>query len=381
MAKIANAVAAKKPVSETNQTELSTISSKEQLASMLSYARSITPSRGLLFACADIEGGAAEPLKVESRGLRGTKSFDIWGRVERAKKESDEGDKNTKLDDANQPNPQWRDSAYLPEDKPFLMNRFQVKYLCKTDRPHMCSDLRIMKSFMDLVEGFKQAGGFSLLSELYVAPLVTGLWMFRNNDEAVRKRISIVNTAAQKTYVFTPGYNQFSLEGLPQDQQAMAAELAGLIEHALTRKEGLLRLNVEAVYEMGSGMPAYPSQEMNTSDKKDGDLSRTLYRVRANGTDNQAGFHDVKLGNALRTIDIWHGNELFDATPIEPLGVVSTHMVSLRLEDRRDFFSLVKANLFSWVHQLQAGDTLKQIANLDDLCFVIAVLIRGGAYV
>lgn len=373
--------AAAKPVSSPNVAAISTISSKEQLASMLSYARSITPSRGLLYACVDIEGNAAEPLKVESRGLRGTKSFDIWGKVERARKDSDEGDKNTKLDDATQPNPQWSDSAYLPEDKPFLMNRFQVKYLCKTDRPHMCSDLRIMKAFMDLVDGFKKAGGFSLLAELYVAPLVTGLWMFRNNDEAVSKRISIVNTATQKTYVFTPGYNQFSLEDLSREQQAMAAELANLIEQALTHKESLLRLNVEAVYEMGSGMPAYPSQEMDTMEKKEGDLTRKLYRVRANGTDNQAGFHDVKLGNALRTIDIWHGNELFDATPIEPLGVVSTHMVSLRLEDRRDFFSLVKANLFDWEQQLNAGAPLNKISNLDDLCFVIAVLIRGGAYV
>jgi len=53
---------------------------------MLSYARSITPSRGLLYACSNLEGSEAEPLIVEKRGLRGTKSFDIWAKVERAKR-------------------------------------------------------------------------------------------------------------------------------------------------------------------------------------------------------------------------------------------------------------------------------------------------------
>lgn len=357
------------------------IDSKEQLAAMLSYARSITPSRGLLYACEDIDGNAAQPLQIESRGLRGTKAFDIWGKVERAKKDGDEGAKNAKLEDANQPNPQLLDTVYLPEDKPFLMNRFQVKYLCKTDRPHMCSDLRIMKAFIDLSTGFKQADGFSLLSKLYVAPLVTGLFMFRNNDEALQKRITIVDSETGQVFLFTPGYNQFSIGSLPEDQQVLAYALAEKIEQAFSRKDKVLCLSVQAVYEMGSGMPAYPSQEMDVGEKKEGDLSRKLYRVKANGEENQAAFHDVKLGNALRTIDIWHGHELFDATPIEPLGVVSTHMVSLRLEAKRDFYSLVKANLFDWVNQFKVNTPLSQISNLDDLCFVMAVLIRGGAFV
>ncbi len=357
------------------------LSDKEPLVAMLSYARSITPSRGLLYACSNLEGSEAEPLIVEKRGLRGTKSFDIWAKVERAKKAADEGDKNNRLEDALQPNPQCVEGTYLPENKPYLMNRFQVKYLCKTDRPHMCSDVRIMKSLMDLVSGFGRIGGFSLLARCYVAPLVTGLWMFRNNDEAMTKHITICNTTTGKRYVFTPGYNQFTLESLPENQQAMAVELAELIEQALTQKLGVLRLEVTAIYEMGAGMPVYPSQEMDVGDKKDTERSRKLYQVKANGTDHQAGFHDVKLGNALRTIDIWHGHDVFGPTPIEPLGVVSTHMVSLRLDERRDFFSLLKKHLFSWIEQLKTARSLDDVDSPDDLCFVMAVLVRGGAFV
>jgi CRISPR-associated protein Csy3 len=360
---------------------LGVIQTKDHLASMLAFTRSITPSRGPMYACSNMEGDNEEPLRVQTMGVKGTKAFDILAKVEKESKNSESTSKNTKLEDANKPNPQLLDCVYMPDDKPFLKTCFTAKYLCKTKKPAMCNSMPLFKAFSDLFIGFKRASGFSVLSKLYVEPLVTGLWMWRNNDEAMQKRIVITVSHTLQKFIFTPGYNHLSVSQLSEDQQLMAAELASMIDASLSGEDDLLVLEVESVYMLGRGVPAYPSQEMNTAEKKEGDVSRTLYRIGANGVSDQAGFHDVKIGNALRTIDIWHGNEMFEAIAVEPLGVVGTFMVSTRVGQKRDFFSLVKANLAHWAAELKAGKTLEDIENRDDLLFVMAVLIRGGSFV
>ncbi len=357
------------------------IQTKDALASLLAFTRSISNSRAPMYACSNMEGDNEEPLRVQTMGIKGTKAFDILAKVEKESKNAESTSKNTKLEDANKPNPQIVDCVYMPDEKPFLKTCFTAKYLCKSKKPNMCSSMPLFKAFHDLFIGFKQVSGFSVLSKLYVEPLVMGLWMWRNNDEAMQKRIVITVSHTLQKFTFTPGYNQFSVDQLSEDQQAMAAELASMIEAALSGDDDLLVLEVESVYMMGRGVPVYPSQEMNTSEKKEGDVSRTLYRISANGVNDQAGFHDVKIGNALRCIDIWHDHEMFEAIAVEPLGVVGTFMVSTRVGQKRDFFSLVKANLAHWVEQLNAGKTLDEIENCDDLLFVMAVLIRGGSFV
>ena len=349
------------------------------LPTMLSYKRSISPGRALMFACSDLDGRDAEPLLVEVSSLRGTKAFDIWKNIEEAKKQNLALEKG--IHEVTTPNPQRVESAFMPEHKPYLKVSFLTKYLANSRAPHMCNNLVVSALFKDVVRHYTRLEGFQYLGLRYVVPLATGQWMWRNNDEAFEKRIKItvLSSAKQQVFEFNPGYDAFNYSDLTVAEQQKVVELGSLIGHHLAHKP--LALNVEAVYRMGGGTQAHPSQEMIMGDREKGDLSRTLYKVSQGGISNQAALHEQKLGNALRCIDEWHGHEQFGVQAIEPLGVVSTHQASTRVDSKRDFFSLCKSKLVLWRNELESAQSLATITDLHDLHYVIAVLVRGGAFV
>lgn len=349
------------------------------LPTMLSYKRSISQGRALMFACSDLSGSDPEPLLVEVACLRGTKAFDIWKNIEEAKKQNLALEKG--IHEVTTPNPQRVESAFMPENKPYLKVSFSAKYLANSRAPHMCNNLAVGGLFKDVVRHYTRLEGFQYLGLRYAVPLATGMWMWRNNDEAFEKRIKItvVSSAKQQVFEFNPGYNAFSYAELTAADQKKVTELGSLIGHHLAHEP--LAINVEAVYHMGGGTQAYPSQEMVMGDRDKGDLSRTLYKVSQGGIKNQAALHEQKIGNAMRCIDDWHGHEQFGVQAVEPLGVVSTHQASTRVESKRDFFSLCKSKLVLWRNELESAKSLATITDLHDLHYVMAVLVRGGAFV
>lgn len=351
-----------------------------ELPTMLSYKRSISQGRALMFACSDMNGEGAEPLTVETVSLRATKAFDVWKNIEKSKKDNAALDKG--IAEVTTPNPQVVEASFMPEDKPVLKTRFSLKYLPNAFLPYMANNLAVESIFRNVVSGYAAKGGFNVLAARYVEPLVTGLWMWRNNDEAINKRICVhvVSGAHKQTFEFTPPYNVFTLDGLAPDQQARAGELAQLIAASLSGEGRLVGLDVESFYELGAGTQAYPSQEM-VMDKKEGEASRTLYKVSHGGIQNQAAIHEQKIGNALRTIDNWHGQEVFGTLAVEPLGVSSTRQASARLADKRDFYTLCKTKLATWEQEMASEKALSDFTDVDDLHYVIAVLVRGGAFV
>jgi CRISPR-associated protein Csy3 len=151
----------------------------------------------------------------------------------------------------------------------------------------------------------------------------------------------------------------------------------------------VLWLTLTAYYHIGQGCTVYPSQDIeslselgdkSSKEKKEGP-SRVLYKVKNGGIDNQAALHEQKIGNALRTIDSWHGDDFYGVTPVEPLGVVSTHMDSTRIKNERDFYTVMGRNLHKWSEELKDAKSLSDVkSGLDDLRFAMAVLVRGGLF-
>ncbi|MBB4865313.1 CRISPR-associated protein Csy3 [Pseudomonas nitritireducens] len=346
-----------------------------ELPTMLNYRRSIEQGRGLMFACSDDQGAGKQPIIVEERGVRATKAYDVHGQKDK------KGSVEDHLAKALQPNPQRTECAFMPEDKPFLMVDFDVKYLPQSLAPHMANNLEIHRLLLALTKGYAAKGGYDFLGQKYVVPLACGRWMWRNNETATSKRIIVeVNThSLQEKFEFTPSYNTFTLEQMSPEDQVKAKKLGTLIGKALSRTGLPLHTRVTAFYEMGRGMQAYPSQEM-LMDKPDNAPSRLLYKVN-DICRNQGAFHEQKLGNALRIIDEWHGHEDFGVQAVEPLGVVSTHQISTRVAEKRDFYSLMRSLLPTWVQELSSSKSLEEVTSVDDLHYVIAVLIRGGAFV
>jgi CRISPR-associated protein Csy3 len=348
------------------------------LPGIFTYRRSISQGRALMWACETIEGQGAEPLLVELSGLRATKAYDFWKKVDDAAKK--EGEYAKTANDIVTPNPQRVESAFMPESRPFLKVDFSVKYLPNALIPNVSANRDVDVLFRSLVKGYSQKGGFEYLGQQYVIPLVTGRWMWRNNEEAVQKfiRITVMGQSPQ-VFEFRPGYNCFTYDSLSSEDKVSATSLGRLIASALDGNGLVLGLRVEGIYEMGAGSMVYPSQEM-TIDRKDGDPTRVLYKVAHGGNKNHAAIHEQKIGNSLRTIENWHGDELFGAIAVEPLGVVSSHQTSVRVEQRKDFYSLAKKYAVKWNRQLSEVSSLNEIENIGDLHYVIAVLIRGGVF-
>lgn len=349
------------------------------LPGIFTYRRSISQGRALMWACETIDGSGQAPLLVELSGLRGTKAYDFWKKVDGAAAKKD-GEYAKTATDMVSPNPQTVESAFMPESKPFLKVDFSVKYLPNALIPNVSGNRDVDILFRSLAKSYAEKGGFDFLGQQYVVPLVTGRWMWRNNEESVQKfiRITVMGSNPQ-VFEFEPGYNCFTFDALSDTDKVSASALGELIGNALSGKGPVLGLRVEGIYEMGAGSLVYPSQEM-TIDRKEGDPSRVLYKVAHGGNNNHAAMHEQKIGNALRTIESWHGDDLFGAIAVEPLGVVSSHQTSVRVEQRQDFYSLAKKHAVKWEKQLSEGASLDQIDNLNDLHFVIAVLIRGGVF-
>ena len=138
-----------------------------------------------------------------------------------------------------------------------------------------------------------------------------------------------------------------------------------LVELILAGLEGkeFVMLHVEAKAVVGAGHEVFPSQELilDTSKKK----SKVLYQI--NG---KAGMHSQKIGNALRTIDTWHGADIDFPIAVEPYGSVTTLGSAFRQpKNNIDFYTLFD----NWVLKGELPES-------DQQHYVIAVLIRGGVF-
>ncbi len=127
---------------------------------------------------------------------------------------------------------------------------------------------------------------------------------------------------------------------------------------------------------IGSGQEIYPSQEfVDVRERK----SKTLFRVQVNG-DEVAGMHSQKIGNALRTIDIWYPGAVEDRPlAVDPFTVDKRRGKTVRLPnlDKSDFYSYLK-NIPNLTKKLEKAKDVAAIPK--EAHYVMAVLIRGGVF-
>ena len=105
-------------------------------------------------------------------------------------------------------------------------------------------------------------------------------------------------------------------------------------------------------------------------------LSSKAYQSKAGEKGRQATMHSQKIGNAIRTIDIWHKKaQQYGAIAIEPYGVVQQRAEAVRLpnETRDDLYTHLM-NIEEMISTLQQGTITPREH------YVMACLIRGGVY-
>jgi CRISPR-associated protein Csy3 len=289
---------------------------------------------------------------------------DAWRMIPIIKRQNRSTQSAFGIDDAkkSEPNPVAADNddANLPMDKDTLRVSFTLRIIGNLGKPFACNDQAFQKSITDLVAQFKgEAGaGLETLALRYAYNIANGRFLWRNRvcAEHIQVHVDLGKEAAPLVFDAT----QFDLNHFEKNiEHADLLKLRDAILQGLNGDESsFVFLKVQAYAKLGDGQHVFPSQEMNMGEKK-----KVLFQL--NGC---AAIHNVKIGNALRTIDNWYANAEFPIAA-EPYGSVTQIGHAFRKTKKEgDLYSL----LLDWLNGAEIADGNKN--------YVVANLVRGGLF-
>lgn len=356
---------------------------KIELPANLSFMRSVEPTPGTMHAV-KFEGPASlaaalapsektkiVPVRVTATTIRGTISNDH--------KDSPEKRIGTGEKSLNAANIATVEQALLPADTEHLFVTYAVRFSGHSLYPSMCSSPSFRNALATLVKTYADKGGFNELAKRYVLNIVNGSWLWRNR---FGQSVEVGITASGESVVFseadidmTGGFEFAAV--LDATKRAFVERVVAQVAEALSGGKPVL-LEVAGLVHMGKGAEVYPSQEFpsDVTEKvvkgKDADkVAKVLSKQVATSGDWVATIHPQKIGNALRTVDTWHGAEDVGAIAVEPYGA-NTHQGVVYRAKGNDLYTFLK----------KPDDLLneldKEVSGKHH--FVVACLVRGGVY-
>jgi CRISPR-associated protein Csy3 len=287
---------------------------------------------------------AWKKIGVSNRGNRGTKSS-----FEHGKKEAE----------LIEPNPVEGEHACLGNNNTLKVS-FSLRVIGNLGKPFSCNAPGFESVIVAKVNEFKNSNEVHELAYRYAHNIANGRFLWRNRVGA--DEISIhVAVGNDKSLVFN-AYD-FSLTDFDKNKEHTDLNtFAAIIEAGLKGdNESFVLINVDAYVKLGVLQHVFPSQEMNMNGK-----GKTLFKL-----DGCAAMHNVKIGNAIRTIDTWYPRYAEENQPIaiEPFGAVTQRGDAYRKNKKEgDLYSL----MVDWVNGKDVTDEQKS--------FVAANLIRGGVF-
>lgn len=339
--------------------------SKIQKPALLAYNRSLVPTDGIFKS---LIGGIETPVPVIVKGTLGTESQ----YHEQNGKEKEYG------------NPQRVDSASLPAESDTLLIEWSLNVVAESLRPHACNVPAWRRALINLATTYGAAGNYRELGARYAVNIANGRWAWKNrlfaSDFTVEVRIDGENAVAFDAFAVPMDDFDAALAGA---RGQAIRDLGNRIGDALAGVNGarLLRIAVRGILKMVPGSVVYPSQEFPNGED-DGDktgVKKFLYSRRVAGESRCAAFHEQKIGNALRTVDTWHGGVnidgdeyLEDSVPlaVNPYAQAREEFVVARPRaSGRDLYTLLEKGFPTFV-----GLTT------DETHFVMTNLVRGGVF-
>ncbi|WP_339343548.1 type I-F CRISPR-associated protein Csy3 [uncultured Psychrobacter sp.] len=322
--------------------------------SVLSFSRTIEPTDGFFYQKdSRDETGALKPVLITKRKLKTTMS----------NRQKDALAKNREKlnDEIIKSNIQETESCYLDDNCDTLVVKTGIKVLPFDGTPNNCNNSEFFKKLQAVVAEYKQANeGFSELATRYATNIANGRWLWRNRMGARTIKITVECIVNDKSETLVFDSKTMAISDVVSGNDDVA-KLAGFINAAMNG-DVFLSLYLTAELDIGFGHQAFPSEEMNIDKEKKG---KELFH-----RDGIAGYHSVKIGNAIRTIDTWYVSEDSNPTPIsvETYGSVPTMGTAFRHPaDGFDFYTLFD----SWLEK-------DEQPTLDQQHYVMALLIRGG---
>ncbi len=339
------------------------------LPSMLSFERKLETSDGLMFA-----GNWSDKDQEEK-----------WGSISIVKRQNRSTQSAYGIDDIKKtaPNPVSSDSddSNLPIDKDTLKLSFTLRVVGQLGKPFACNKPDFSRAIDQKVKEFKESASIYDLAFRYAYNIANGRFLWRNRvgAEKVEIQVRLNNENKEKDSLTFNAYN-FSInnfdESIDKEENEHLRKVAEAIREGLSSKKdnSFSFMKVDAFVKLGKGQHVFPSQEMNMGEKK-----KKLFQL-----DGTAAMHNVKIGNAIRTIDTWYGDKMlikaegkgkYDTVDVdvrvpiavEPFGSVTQHGRAYR-PSKNDLYSLMK----SWVND--------GVIEADQKKYVVANLIRGGVF-
>lgn len=347
---------------------------------MLCFSRSVQPTEGYFYATRRDNPDVRTPIEIFERGVRGQSSED------NAKK-------------PGKSNVQTIEFAIVPQNHDGLRIEFAVRFLPCSVRPNTCGDPDVASAYRRLTQGYRAAGGFSVLAGLYVWNLANARFAWRNRFHSDAMTVTL--TFPGHTLVFDPF--RLSLESPPTWEEMVAAivqgdsdDLEALIEGVVdglsNTKNTSFRVAVCWDAESEPGQEVFPSQDypphalrearQDENSKEYGKPLKILAKLPVfyNGREMmQASLHAVKTGAAIRHIDIWHGDASHPAAIAVNAygGVQETGAVLRNMDSAKSFYEL-RADAAALISGVEAAEISE---NIDDGAhFVLANMVRGGVY-
>jgi CRISPR-associated protein Csy3 len=265
----------------------------------------------------------------------------------------------TKDDDKTKPNPVSSDSddANLPHDKNTLKVTFTLRVVGGVGKPFACNEPIFEAVISEKVNDFKDQS-LKVLAKRYAYNIANGRFLWRNR---VGAEDIIITVRAKDFEEESFDAYDFSLNDFEKNNNLDSLNrLTEIIYKGLNGVNSFTLLEINAYVKIGSGQHVFPSQEMNMNEK-----GKVLFQL-----ENCAAMHNVKIGNAIRTIDDWYKVEGKDAEfpiAIEPFGAVTQRGQAYR-KSKNDLYTLIQV----WVNDKDIAD--------NDKTYVIGNLIRGGVF-
>ncbi len=265
----------------------------------------------------------------------------------------------TKDEDKSKPNPVASDSddANLYAEDDILKVSFSIRVIGNLGKPFACNNPDFEAAIVEKVNEYKQDGNsLKTLADRYAYNIANGRFLWRNRVGAEKVKIVVRSNTLDHSLIFN-AYD-YDMNGFEKnsDEQKLK-QLADSIYAGLNgNTESFVSIEIDAYVKLGKKQHVFPSQEMNMGEK-----SKVLFQL-----ENCAAMHNVKIGNAIRTIDDWYDNAEFPIA-VEPFGAVTQIGQAFR-KTKNDLYTLMK----KWVN----GDELHE----NEKHFVVANLIRGGVF-
>lgn len=318
---------------------------------VLSFDRKLEPSDALMYSGKWDDIGDQEKwedIKLIDRRNRGVKS--------NFKKQVLENEEELKKQ-IEDPNLVWGDDAALRHDHDTLKVSFSLRVVGELDKPAACNEPSYQKRLAELISDYEKDQTFEILAERYASNVANGRFLWRNRVcvEDVKVVVSF-DTNMESLEFKTSDYSLNDFKVIDDKVN----KLAGVIASGFSGKSSAF-MKVDAYAKIGEGQRVWPSQEMRMNIPK-GEKSRYLFHI-----DGCAAMHSQKIGNALRTIDNWYGDDVVPIA-VEPYGSVTHQGRALRSAKNKNFATLIR----NWID--------RENIEVEEKHFVMAILIRGGVF-